>query len=416
MTSNDPSPATAGGTPTASGPTAGRALSALAVVLVMLLTTGWTALHRSAEEPSPRAAALAVWARATIDGRRLPPADAPAPRLRSFFASLDGAQRARLADRFPLVVGGLDGAPVTLRYRANRRALALARTAERARARDNGLAPAARDESARRAHRFGSLLEPGRRILFFDPTGGGLVAEVFGDLDTARRVSVVVPGVDTDVLTFERTQRRYSAPVGMAEALYDAERAAAPAGDTAVIAWAGYTTPAGVGVDAATGHLAAQGAARLAALTAALPGHSSVALFCHSYGSVVCGVAARHLPARVTDIAVAGSPGMRARSAAGLGTAARVWATRDPEDWIGDVPYLEVGGIGHGADPVDPAFGARVLSSAGAKGHTGYFTPGSASLGNFARIGVGSYTSVTCAPGETSCTRGISGTDGPAGV
>ena len=66
--------------------------------------------------------------------------------------------------------------------------------------------------------------DDGRKILAFDPNGSGRVAEVFGDLDTARRVSVVVPGVDTDLLTFQRTTKPYSAPVGMARSLYAAER------------------------------------------------------------------------------------------------------------------------------------------------------------------------------------------------
>ncbi|WP_030198771.1 alpha/beta hydrolase [Streptomyces sp. NRRL S-87] len=392
--------------------TAVRALLALTVVFIMLATTGWTTLHQSGREPSARVAALALWARGTVDGRRLPTAETPAPGIRAFFATLDGAQRARLADRYPLVVGNLDGAPVTLRYRANRRAMVQARAAERARAKDYRLAPAGRDEASRRAHRLDSLLTPDRRILAFDPAGGGRVAEVFGDLDTARRVSVVVPGVDTDLLTFERTQRRYSAPVGMSEALYEAERAADPASRTAVIAWADYTTPTGVGMDAATGRLAADGAVRLRSMVAGLPGNSRVELFCHSYGSVVCGVAAHGLPARVTDIAVAGSPGMRSQSAAGLGTTARVWAMRDPGDWIGDVPYLELGGLGHGADPVSRGFGARVLSSAGAQGHTGYFTPGTVALANLARIGVGSYASVVCRTGGSACSEPVDGTDG----
>ena len=119
-----------------------------------------------------------------------------------------------------------------------------------------------------------------------------------------------------------------------------------------MIAWADYTAPAGLGIDSATAMRAESGAVRLNALVRALPGGSPVSLFCHSYGSVVCGVAAHALPDRVADIAVAGSPGMRVENAAHLRTAARVWAMRDADDWIQDVPYLEVGGLGHGADPV----------------------------------------------------------------
>ncbi|MEV0415714.1 alpha/beta hydrolase [Streptomyces sp. NPDC050448] len=378
----------------------------------MLATTGWTAVHRPDAGTSLRAAALASWSTARIDGRPVPPADAPVRTVARFFADLDGSQRARLAEGYPLAVGNLDGVPAPLRYRANLRALEQAERVEEARSRDVSLTPADRTTAGRRMHRFASLAEPGRQILTFDPTGGGRVAEVFGDLDQADRISVVVPGVDTDVLTFERTQRRLIAPVGMAQSLYEAQRTAAPGSRTAVIAWAGYTAPTGVGMDAATGRMAVDGAVRLEALTAALPGDASVALFCHSYGSVVCGVAAHALPKRVTDVVVAGSPGMRVGSAAELHASARVWATRDAGDWIADVPHLEVGGVGHGADPVSPAFGSRLLSSAGAKLHTGYFEPGTGSLDNFAKIGTGEFGSVVCATGDDACRRGISGTDG----
>ncbi|MER6315083.1 alpha/beta hydrolase [Streptomyces sp. NPDC001581] len=377
----------------------------------MLATTGWTAVHRPEGGTPLRAAALQAWTKARIDGRPVPPADAPVRTVARFFAGLDGAQRARLADGYPFVVGNLDGAPAATRYRANLHGLEQARRVEEARSRDVALTPADRAEAGRRSHRFASLADPGRQILAFDPSGGGRVAEVFGDLGRARRVSVIVPGVDTDALTFERTQRRLTSPVGMAESLYESQRAAAPGGRTAVIAWAGYTAPTGVGMDAATGRMAVEGAVRLKALATALPGDSAVALFCHSYGSVVCGVAAHELPERVTDVVVAGSPGMRAENVEGLHTSARVWATRDEGDWIADVPHLEVGGVGHGADPVSPEFGARLLSSARAKSHTGYFAPGTDSVENFAKIGTGAFASVVCATGDDACRRGISGTE-----
>ncbi|MEU9193871.1 alpha/beta hydrolase [Streptomyces hundungensis] len=385
-----------------------RALLALAVVFVMLATSGWTAIRGHSGDFEPRSKALAAWARDTLDGHKLPKPDAGAVELARFFGSVGAAERDRLADRYPLVVGNLDGAPVSLRYRANRAALADARAVEQKRMVDPRLSADGRQEASRRMHRFESLLDDGRQILAFDPSDTGRVAEVFGDLDRAQRVSVIVPGVDTNVLTFEKTNRKNTAPVGMAESLYEAEHAAAPSVRTAVIAWADYTAPAGLGVDAAIGRLAEDGAVRLSAMVRALPGKSSVELFCHSYGSVVCGVSTHELPPRVSDIAVAGSPGMRVRNAAQLGTKAQVWAMRDKDDWIQDVPYLDVAGLGHGADPVSAAFGARVLSAAGAIGHTGYFEPGTQSLANFAAIGVGAYRTVGCATGDADCGSGIS--------
>ncbi|MEW2403740.1 alpha/beta hydrolase [Streptomyces sp. NPDC046862] len=400
MTSFDPSPQL----------NVWRALLALAVVFVMLATTGWTAIrgHRGS---SPLQASLSAWNHGHVDGRALPDADSSPGRFAHFFATLNERQRTHLADRYPLAVGNMNGAPVELRYRANRVALEEQRDIELERMHDKRLSDVGQYDAGRRMHRFEDLMQPGRRILAFDPEGSGRVAEVFGDLARAQRVSVVVPGVDTDVLTFQRTNRRYSAPAGMASALYTAERSADPTTRTAVIAWADYTSPSGLGMEAATALRAEQGAVRLNALVRALPGDSSVALYCHSYGSVLCGVAARQLPARVSDIAVAGSPGMRAEKASQLHTSARVWATRDADDWIQDVPYMEVGGLGHGADPVSSAFGARVLSADGAKGHAGYFEPGTESLRNFAEIGVGAYRAVHCAlrqHQENACQEGLS--------
>ncbi|MFE3885869.1 alpha/beta hydrolase [Streptomyces lydicus] len=383
-----------------------RAALALAVVFVMLALTGWTAVRGTKEDAHPLATAKAAWQHATFHGRPLPDPDGAPATLRGFFAGLTGAEKQQLADRFPLVVGNMNGAPVPLRYRANRMALDDARGIEKQRMGDRRLTPVGRQEAGRLMHRFESMMSPARQILAFDPAGDGRAAEVFGNLPAAQRVSIVVPGVDTNLSTFERTARANTAPVGMARSLYGAEREARPGTRTAVIAWADYTSPPGMGVEAATGKLAADGAVRLRALVDALPSSDAVSLFCHSYGSVVCGVAARELPSNVEDIAVAGSPGMRAGNLSGLGTHARVWAMRDADDWIADVPNLEVGGLGHGADPVDPSFGSRVLSADGAVGHAGYFAPGTRSLRNFALVGVGATSTVSCAADDPHCSAG----------
>ncbi|MFD4574870.1 alpha/beta hydrolase [Streptomyces sp. NPDC058417] len=386
-----------------------RALLALTVVFLMLATTGWTTV-RQHREATALQASLSAWEHGRIDGRRLPDPHTAATRLTRFFATLTPLQRTDLAQRYPLAVGNMNGAPAALRYRANRLALHEQITVERARMRDKRLSPAGQHEAGRRMHRFEAMSDARRQILAFDPEGTGRAAEVFGDLDRATRVSVVVPGVDTALLTFQRTERKYTAPVGMAEALYAAERAVRPRTRTAVIAWADYTAPAGLGIDSATAMRAEYGAVRLNALVRALPGVAPVSLFCHSYGSVVCGIAARSLPDRVADIAVAGSPGMRAEKAEHLHTAARVWAMRDADDWVQDVPYLELGGLGHGEDPVSAGFGARVLSAREARGHAGYFEPGTDSLRNFAGIGTGAYRSVRCADRDGGCREGLSDT------
>ncbi|MGP3971179.1 alpha/beta hydrolase [Streptomyces sp. 6N223] len=384
--------------------TAKRVLLPLAVVFAVLATAGWIARGDGAP-PYPYELQLDAWERGTVAGRPLPDADAPPERIEDFFAGLQVPQRRHLADRYPLVVGNLPGAPVRLRYRANRRALADARDAERRRTHDDRLSEDGQYWAGRRMNRFDSMMAPGRQILAFDPTGHGRAAEVFGNLETAERITVVVPGVKSDVINFERTVGHYTAPQGMAEALYEEQRAFQPDESTAVIAWADYDAPQGVSMSAATAYMAADGAERLAETVAALPGGGEVpvTLVCHSYGSVVCGVAADELPRRVTDIAVAGSPGMRASDVDDLDTLARVWAMRAEDDWIGDVPHVEIGPIGLGEDPADESFGAGLLDAGDAEGHDGYFVPGTASLENLALVAAGEVNDVTCAPGAERC-------------
>lgn len=389
-------------------PGGARPLVALAVILVLLATTGWTATLSPRAAKDAMAAALAAWTHGTVGARRLPDPDAPPGAVARFFASLTGAQRLGLARRYPLVVGNLDGVDPALRYGANRLALTRQRAAALADKHSDALTPVGRAAMTELADRYTSLLAGHRQILAFDPTGDGHIAEVLGDLRTATHVAVVVPGVATDLADFERDDaKRYAATAGMARALYGAERLDRPDARTAVIAWAGYTAPDGLGLEASTGTLAARGAVRLESLLAALPRRRDVALFCHSYGSVLCGLAAPHLPpGRVRDIAVMGSPGMRARDVAALHTTAHVWAARDSGDWIGDVPHVEFAGLGHGPDPVSGGFGARVISTDGADGHGGYFVPGTTSLANFADIALGDYSAITC-PTENTCTSGL---------
>ncbi|GGU17791.1 alpha/beta hydrolase [Streptomyces lavendofoliae] len=334
-----------------------RTLTALALTTaVVTATAGWAAGsgQRPVTGPPPGSQ---EWRADTSLGRALPdPASATPTEIAAFFRTLTSAQRQNLARRHPSVVGNLDGAPVELRYEANATAL-------------------------RRDARFAHLA--GRQVLAFDPRGRGQVAEVYGDLTRGDRVAVVVPGSDIDAGTYDRRTDPYGTPAGMARQL----RAAALG--TAVIAWAGYTTPVGVGLDAATGGLAEAGAVRLARLADGLAaqGAPAPAVFCHSYGSVVCGLAAPRLRAR--DLVVLGSPGMRADTVADLGTGARVWAAKDPADWISRVPNVQLLGLGHGTDPASAEFGARPVPAADAPGHTGYFAPGTESLRTFAAIARG---------------------------
>jgi hypothetical protein len=293
-------------------------------------------------------------------------------------AALAGAPRS-LATRYPGVLGELDGAPIALRYRANRAAMDAA--------------------GGRYAGWRG-------RYLLFDPRGDGRVAQVFGDLSTADRIAVLVPGVDDRLTNFHRGLggKAYRSPAVQAANLYRAsgER-------VAVIAWLGYATPHGVGIDAARERLAATGAVALrrfvVGLTAVRP-HATIALLGHSYGSTVVGLAARYLPRQVTDIAAFGSPGMGVGTASALHTSARVWAGQSGRDWIRYVPGLRLFGFGHGRKPVDPAFGARIFPTADVGDHDHYLAPGTDSLDALARIAIGPGRA---APARTALATNVGG-------
>ncbi|NLU71657.1 hypothetical protein HCC61_02960 [Streptomyces sp. HNM0575] len=389
-----------------------RAITATALAAVVVAgTAGWAAGAKQTAVTGPPPGTASWLADDDTLGRPLPDPAAGPDRIASFFADLDHGRQQLLARRHPLVVGNLDGAPTELRYAANRRALHAEKRRQRARAADPSGTPQDRRLARDRAARCAGLLAHGRRILAFDPRGRGQIAEVYGDLAHAERTAVIVPGSDIDLATFDRKgPGKYGTPAGMAASLRSRMAADSPGTRTAVIAWSGYTTPVGLGPDAATSRLAAAGAPRLQRFLHGLArtGAPAPTVLCHSYGSVVCGRAAARLTSRdASGLIVFGSPGMHAESVRELRTPVRIWAARDSGDWIGGVPNVEFAGLGHGTDPVSRGFGARVVSSARADGHTGYLAPGTASLANFAAITLGSYGEVVCASPspDDPCTR-----------
>ncbi|MFF5715478.1 alpha/beta hydrolase [Streptomyces buecherae] len=403
-----------------------RTLVAVALAITTVTgTAGWAVAHEQPAVTGPPPGA-AAWRADDSLGRPLPdPATASPTAVARFFAGLTTAEQRTLAQRHPLITGNLDGAPITLRYAANARALAVERDRESARARDDGLTSQGRDRARDRAERYAALLAGDRRILAFDPRDRGQVAEVYGDLTRARRTAVIVPGSDIDLGSYATppapaTADRAAAdpgdgastppadaeaaatPIGMATSLHSELARQAPHTHAAVISWTGYSTPVGLGLDAATGRLARAGASRLDRFLAGLAAADGApaappTVLCHSYGSVVCGLAAHRIGPDASDLVVFGSPGTRADSVADLGTSARVWAAKDGSDWIGRIPHVELFGLGHGADPAGGGFGARRLSTARVDGHAGYFAPNTESVRNFARITLGDFAAVRCA-------------------
>ncbi|WP_229072007.1 alpha/beta hydrolase [Actinoplanes sp. DH11] len=284
------------------------------------------------------------------------PATATTGQVAAYFAALPRPATDDLVRRYPAVVGNLDGVPAGLRYAANR-----------------------------------DPAQPERQYLVADRHGDGRVVEVLGDLGTARRVTILIPGVDTNRANFDTglggVVRR--APAWQARRLHAEISALRPGAPVAVIAWLGYDTPEGVRRDALREDRAATGALALRRFVAGLlqdRPQLEITLVGHSYGSIVAAHAAAELPAQVTDIVAIGSPGMGVPDRAALRTGARVWAGSAPDDWTRRLPGVRLLGVGHGRLPIDPAFGALRLPCADVAGHDGYFLRGTSSLRAMAHL------------------------------
>lgn len=249
-----------------------------------------------------------------------------------------------------------------------------------------------------RARALRAMAEPARHFLSFDGRDGGRTAEVFGDLSRAGEIAVLVPGSDTSLDTYERFR---AGAVALAGEL---------GGGAAVIAWLGYETPGTLSTEVLTPGPAEEAAPQLRSFLDELRTVKPAArtsVLCHSYGSVVCALAAPDL--RVADIVLYGSPGTGADTVGGLRTRATVWAGRGAGDWIADVPHVRIRlpflTVGFGTDPVSKEFGAH-LFDAGAGGHSDYLKPRSVSLRNIARIVSGQNPSDQTLSGQTPSEEG----------
>ncbi|WP_152471760.1 alpha/beta hydrolase [Nocardiopsis gilva] len=236
---------------------------------------------------------------------------------------------------------------------------------------------------------YASVQQDGDQVLADDPSGSGRVVEVIGNLDSAADIAVVVPGMGQNRDNFRHSYFGEGAvPYLNGQALYDELRRQEPDRDVAVVVWLGYEPPQIGDPLVATSVRARQGAKALVRFRQqVLPPETRITLVCHSYGTTVCGMAARE-PGIAADVVALASPGMGVDDAGEIH--ARVWATRASDDWIRFVPSFQVHELGLGrGDPMKPDFGARTFSPGEISGHQNYFRPGSASLRTTARIVLG---------------------------
>jgi hypothetical protein len=227
-----------------------------------------------------------------------------------------------------------------------------------------------------------ALLAPGS-----DPN---LRVKVYGDLEQAKRIAIMVPGVAHGPEEFDRPDPGPGTLPGRSLSLYEAAMAAAEQpSDVAVVAFLGYDVP-DTPMGALSSRMIRPGAANLADFQAALAkAHpdAQVTWVCHSLGSLVC--ASALVGAAPDAVVLAGSPGVMVENAADLNTSAPIFAVKGPVDPIRLSAALAPLGAGFGEDPAASGFGAQSLPTEQWAGHSDYFDPGSAQLLALARIVTG---------------------------
>lgn len=213
------------------------------------------------------------------------------------------------------------------------------------------LESAATSGDPRRAAEARTLLYDGqgsaRTYALYDPKRGS-VAEVVGELASARTVVVLVPGVGSSVDTWPAVRTQI-------EALYEALRAES-GGGVAVVGWLGSPAPSNILVAARASYAKAAGPSLRDFVAGLGVPSKAITLVGHSYGAVVAGEAIRDglRPAAVVGVAGPGlGPGVRS-SADLFGTP--TYVLTDPRDPINDVQPVQslLGAVVEAGLPMSP--------------------------------------------------------------
>jgi pimeloyl-ACP methyl ester carboxylesterase len=247
------------------------------------------------------------------------------------------------------------------------------------------LASATVDGDTDRITLLETLLSTGADILVYRPQLQHY-ALLFGVLDSAAHVAVVVPGVgDGTNLCHDW--------IPDAVNLYEASES------TAVVLWKGYDNPVDV-LAAATGSLecgdelatAAYDLAEFVA-TLALEPAQSLTVIAHSFGSMVLGAALADAGLEVTDVVVAGSPGMTVDELRQLHLEqTHFFSEQAPGDAIAELGIF-------GASPTSPKFGGTRMDTNAPEhptvaSHSHYFDPGTTALENMVDVVTGHYDDI----------------------
>ena len=172
-----------------------------------------------------------------------------------------------------------------------------------------------------------------------------------------------------------------------------------PSTSTAVVLWKGYDNPADV-LAAAAGSIEctddlATAAHDLTEFVASLglEPEQSLTVIAHSFGSIVVGAALADAGLEVTDVVVAGSPGMTVDDLRQLHLEqSHFFSEQAPGDAIAELGVF-------GASPASPSFGGTRMSTNAPDhppvvAHSRYFEPGSEALENMVDVVTGHYSDI----------------------
>lgn len=299
--------------------------------------------------------------------------------VRSWWDGLSATERTALVLGAPTLIGNLDGVRYADRGRANRHTLDVELPKARSRyailsgrvGRGELLSGAEEAEYARLAGEIGALtsvqqavrdgtpLAP-RTIVSLTLGQPPLAAIAIGNMDTASRVTVAVPGMGNTVADSMRGW------TGGAQNLYDAERAAANKvhidANVATVAWMGYDTPAmPPSAQVMFSDKAKAGAANLSDFlsgvsdTRSWSGGEHLSVVAHSYGTTTATIATAKTP--VSNMTLLASAGIdkSVPSAAALDVPhGHVWTSQAKSDYVANLGRgsVESGmAAGHGDQP-----------------------------------------------------------------
>lgn len=316
---------------------------------------------------------------------QLPPPGSNPRQIAAWWGSLSDQQKKKLIEKYPEIIGNLDGVDIATRDEVNRSLVdgMLAEARDRERQTHDDLVHRGMTSHSY-ANRYSKALDDvedlevlkdfidhhrGQKLLVCDRSGERLkVAIGIGDFNQAQHIGVFVPGKGTTVrgslLNYvTKSEGLNTTAQGLRKSSY------------ATVAWLGYDAPLSI-PNVANTHRANAGADRLVNFLEGLNATFEekkkkvhLTLLGHSYGSTTSGIAASRVqPNVVDDLVLFGSPG----SGVQLGAEYRV-----PEGhrWVSAVPYYGdiVQGIGtdinFGRNPTEmPAF--RHISGDATEGET----------------------------------------------